>query len=68
MKRDQSQDFDGVALWQAMDAQRTLRGLSWQGVLDEINAESSILDARLKNHPMSASTVRFMAKHGDTSC
>jgi NRPS condensation-like uncharacterized protein len=66
MKRDQSKDFDVVGLWEAMEAQRKRRDLSWQEVMDEISAASSILVASLgsKNHPMSASTVKNMAKRG----
>ena len=70
MNRDQSKEFDVVGLWEAMEAQRKRRGLSWQEVMDEISAASSILVASLgsKNHPMSASTVKNMAKRGSVSC
>lgn len=72
MKWDQGQsrEFDIAALWQAMDTQRKGRGLSWQQVTDEISAASSILVARLgsRNHPLSASTVRNMAKRGSITC
>jgi cyanate lyase len=70
MKGDQGREFDVVGLWEAMEAQRKRRGLSWQEVMDEISAASSILVASLgsKNHPMSASTVKNMAKRGSVSC
>jgi len=70
MKSDQSKEFDVVALWEAMEAQRKRRGLSWQGVMDEMSAASSIVVASLgsKNHPMSASTVKNMAKRGSVTC
>jgi hypothetical protein len=70
MKRNQSREFDVVALWEAMDAQRKRRGLSWQGVVNEISALSSILVAKLgsSNHPMSASTVKNMVKRGSVTC
>jgi hypothetical protein len=29
-------DFDGLALYEALDAQRQAQGLSWQGVANEI--------------------------------
>jgi hypothetical protein len=70
MKSEQSKEFDVVGLWEAMEAQRKRRGLSWQQVMDEISAASSILGAKLgsRNHPMSASTVKNMPKRGSVSC
>ena len=70
MARNRGKDFDVVALWKAMDAQRKRRGLSWQGVTNQISAASPVLVARLgaKNHPMSAATIRDMTKRGTITC
>jgi ribosome-binding protein aMBF1 (putative translation factor) len=70
MTVDENKDFDVVRLWEAMEAERKTRGLSWSEVMAEIDAASSVLAARLgsKNHPMSASTVKNMVKRGSISC
>jgi hypothetical protein len=70
MKGERRKDFDVVGLWEAMEAERIRRGLSWAEVMREISAASSILVAKLgtRNHPMSASTVKNMAKGGSVTC
>src|SRR5215475_13291717 len=61
-------DFDVAALFDALDAQRRERRLSWQGVARELWDLSSTLNARRNDHPISASTLTGMAKRRDTSC
>jgi hypothetical protein len=46
-------DFDLAALHNAIDAQRTARGLTWRQVMQEINIRTD----RVSIHPISASTV-----------
>jgi hypothetical protein len=66
-------DFDGFALYTAMDARRATEGLSWQAVADAIWSLSSELNTErnargLRNHPIVPATLRGIAKRGDTSC
>ena len=61
-------DIDIGALFEALDAQRLARGLSWQGVADEIWNQSAALNARRRDHPISPETIRGMATRGNTSC
>jgi hypothetical protein len=61
-------DFDGQALFQALDAQRTARGLSWRQVADEIWGLSAELNDRRRDHPISPSTITNIAKRHATSC
>lgn len=60
--------FDASALYQALDAQRTERALSWRGVADQIWDLSSELNDRRRDHPISQSTLTNMAKQPRTSC
>jgi hypothetical protein len=61
-------DFDGIALYQALDAERQARGLSWQGVANEIWGLSAELNDRRTDHPIAASTLQSLGKRGATSC
>lgn len=61
-------DFDIAALFEAMDAQRQARGLSWSDVAREIWELSSELNGQREDHPISPATVTGMAKRGDTTC
>src|SRR5215475_3172913 len=61
-------DFDVAALFDALDAQRRERMLSWQAVAQELWDLSATLNARRNDHPISASTLTGMAKRKDTSC
>jgi hypothetical protein len=60
--------FDGKALYQAMDERRTELGLSWTGVANGIWAVSAELNERLRDHPISPSTLTNLAKTSRTSC
>ena len=60
--------FDAVAMYNAMDAQRTARGLTWRQVVDEIWEQSAVLNARRSDHPISPSTVMNIPKRRDTTC
>lgn len=68
MAKPQLLDFDTDALFEALDAERVMRGLTWQGVADELWALSAELNRRRNDHPISASTVTGMSKRGATSC
>lgn len=61
-------DFDGHALFEAMNARRISEGLSWPQVADEIWKLSSGLNNRRHDHPISPSTITSMSKRGNTSC
>ncbi|HEX3930284.1 MAG TPA: helix-turn-helix transcriptional regulator [Nocardioides sp.] len=64
-----SGDFDTDALYAALDRQRTERGLTWTGAAREIWEMSSVLNRqRPGDHPLAASTMRNVARNGDTSC
>jgi hypothetical protein len=62
-------EFDAVALYEALDAARLTRGLSWRGVADSVWELSAELNAqRPTDHPISPATLTGMAKRGSTSC
>jgi hypothetical protein len=61
-------DFNAVALFEALNGQRTSRGLSWAQLADELWEQSAVLNARRHDHPISPSTISGMGKRGDTSC
>jgi hypothetical protein len=61
-------DFDIAALFEALDLQRRNRALSWPGVAQELWDQSAALNAQRNDHPISASTLRGMAKRRDTTC
>jgi len=61
-------DFDGFALYAAMDQRRIERGLSWRQVADQIWAQSADLNACRADHPISPSTITGIARRGDTTC
>ncbi len=60
--------FDAGALYLALDARRTELGLSWRGAADQIWEQSSDLNDRRRDHPISPSTLTGMAKNPRTSC
>ena len=66
--RNAQVDFSIAALFDALDAQRRARRLSWQGVAQELWNQSATLNAQRNDHPISASTLTGMAKRGDTTC
>jgi hypothetical protein len=66
-------EFNGAALYAALDAKRQAEGLSWSGAAAAIWDMASVLnaarDARgLANHPISPATLRSLGNRGDTSC
>lgn len=61
-------DFDIAALFDALDAQRRHRALSWQGVARQLWNQSAALNAKRGDHPISGSTLTGMAKRRDTTC
>ena len=65
--------FDGKALYAAIDAKRRTEGLRWPGAAAAIWDMSAVLnaarDARgLANHPISPSTLQSLGERGNTSC
>ena len=60
--------FDAIALYEAMDAQRLQRGLSWRQVADQLWALSDDLNQRRQDHPISPSTLTGIARRGDCTC
>jgi hypothetical protein len=66
-------EFDGRALWAALDARRRREGLSWAAATAAIwnmaPALNAARDARgLPNHPISPATLRGLGESGQTSC
>jgi len=61
-------EFDARSFYAAMDAQRLDRGLSWAQVAAELWEQSSALNERRGDHPISASTLTGIAKRGDCTC
>jgi hypothetical protein len=66
-------EFDGNALYEALDVQRRSQGLSWAGTARAIWDTSPELNAARAaagkpNHPLSASTITNLGKRGDTTC
>jgi hypothetical protein len=67
-KRLEIREFDGPALFNALEAKRTSQGLSWPQVADEIWNLSYVLNDRRHDHPISPSTIKNIQKRGTTSC
>jgi hypothetical protein len=66
-------EFDGKALYAALDDRREAEGLSWPGAAAAIWEMSAALNAArnargLANHPISPSTLQNLGKQGNTSC
>jgi hypothetical protein len=66
-------EFDGRALYAALDVKRRDEGLSWPGAAAAIWGMAPALNAAraargLANHPISPSTLRNLGPNGDTSC
>jgi hypothetical protein len=61
-------EFDGLALFSALDTQREERGLSWSGVARQIWELSAELNARRGDHPISPATIVAVGKRGNTTC
>jgi hypothetical protein len=61
-------DFNAIALYEAMEMQRVQRGLSWRQVADQIWDQSAVLNRRRGDHPISPTTLSGIARRGDTTC
>jgi hypothetical protein len=66
-------EFDGKALYAALDSKRQAEGLSWSGaaaaIWDTAPALNAAREARgLANHPISPSTLLNLGKRANTSC
>lgn len=61
-------EFDGAALYAALDLRRTELGLTWRGVARELWELSSELNAVRDDHPISPATLTGITRRGDTSC
>src|SRR5580704_1080164 len=60
--------FDVGALYSALDDKRTTLGISWPTVAIQLWEQSSDLNDRRKDHPISPSTLTNMAKNPRISC
>jgi hypothetical protein len=60
--------FDAMALFEAIDAQRIQRGLSWREVADQIWDQSAALNRQRQDHPITSSTLTGIARRGDCTC
>jgi len=61
-------EFNTLGLYEAMEAQRMDRGLSWRQVAAELWEQSDALNASRRDHPISASTLTGIAKRRDCTC
>jgi len=66
-------EFDGKALYAALDAKRQAEELSWAGTAAAIWDMAPALNAarevrELANHPISPSTLQSLGSRGNTSC
>jgi hypothetical protein len=66
-------EFDGKALYAALDAKRRAEELSWPGAALAIWEMAPVLNAAraargLANHPISPATLQNLGKRGNTSC
>ncbi|HEX4824684.1 MAG TPA: hypothetical protein VFV19_10240 [Candidatus Polarisedimenticolaceae bacterium] len=61
-------EFDGLALFRAMDAKRSKEELSWPQVAREIWAQSAALNAKRADHPISPATLTGLGRRGDCTC
>jgi hypothetical protein len=60
--------FNVQSLFEALDAQRALEGMSWAAAARSIWDESADLNAKRRDHPISTSTITGMPRRGDISC
>ncbi len=60
--------FDGEALIAALDAQRVARGLDWNGLAQELYAQSHELNAELLDHAVCPGALVRTARRGTMSC
>jgi hypothetical protein len=62
--------FDGAALWEAMDAQRGDRGMTWKEVVADLAGSAVRGDPSqfAVNHPIAADTVALLKDRGDCGC
>jgi hypothetical protein len=60
--------FDGEALIAALDAQRVARGLDWNGLAQELYAQSHELNAELLDHSVCPGALVRTARRGTMSC
>jgi hypothetical protein len=61
-------EFDAAALYEALNAERVRRGVSWRLAADSIWEQSAELNRQRRDHPISPSTLIGIAKRGDTTC
>lgn len=65
MTTPRDNEFDAIGLYEALEAQRRARGISWRLMMEEINGASPEV---VERHPMSLSTVKNIAKRGAVTC
>jgi hypothetical protein len=60
--------FDVRRLYADLDAERSARGLSWQGLADDVWELSAGLNARRDDHPISPATLRWSTTRHGVGC
>ena len=60
--------FDVGRLYQVLDRRRNELGMSWRAVADQIWEQSSSLNERRRDHPISPSTLTNMATNPRATC
>lgn len=60
--------FDMSAFFAAIDARRREEHLTWPALTTTIWEQSSVLNKRRNDHPISPATVRKLGERGDLSC
>jgi len=61
-------EFDALAMYASMDAQRAERGLSWPKVAQAIWEQSAVLNQQRRDHPISPATLTGISSRGDCTC
>ena len=61
-------EFDVLAMFASMDAQRIERGLSWPKLAQALWEQSAALNRQREDHPISPATLTGIAKRGDCTC
>ena len=61
-------EFDGFALYRAMDAKRQQQQLTWRQAAQAIWDQSATLNLRRQDHPISPSTVTGLGQRGNCTC
>jgi hypothetical protein len=61
-------EFDARRMYAAMEAERVRRGLSWPQLAAQLWDQSSVLNERRGDHPISPATLRGIDTRADCTC